>query len=129
PREERVQLGTAQILAQLLAHRLLLRLHLAEIVHERGRDRLPNKLPENSPQLGVLVEGQPVIDAPNFARTVAQAMTELPIRVVGDVVEQDEALDFLAARAPELTGIFVIIRHRLDVELHAPDPLRTVPDD
>ena len=97
---------------------------LLQLLQERAGDRLPLELPEHGAQLGLLVEGQPVVDAPDVAVAAAQDMPGLAVGVVGEEVEQRHPLDdprielLVAQHVPVLVG--------LDEELKAAHPVRSV---
>ena len=95
---------------------------------QRRRDWFADKLPEDGSQLRLAVERQSVIDAPHFAGRVPQAMADLPVGVVDDVVEQDHPFDGRVAAAPEVVAIMAVA-FRLNVKLNAADAMRTVTDD
>src|SRR3954468_21037362 len=85
-----------------------------------------HELPQNGSQLGHVVEREAVIDAPHFAGGIAQAMSDLAIGVVGDLIEQHEPLDFQRAFAPETARIpLFVLDQRCYVELNASNPVRS----
>src|SRR4051812_37946058 len=70
-----------------------------------------------------------MVDTPHFAAHISQAVVELAVGIVGNMVEENEPLDLERAIAPEPARIpLARFLHRLNIDLHAADPMWTFAD-
>jgi hypothetical protein len=64
-----------------------------QIREEGGGDGVADELPENGAEFWERIKGEPVIYPPELAMDIAEAVAQLTIGVVGEVVEEDNPLD------------------------------------
>src|SRR5579884_3648000 len=95
--------------------------------HDVAGDWLAAKIPDHRPQLGLHVERQAVIDPPQLAAAVPQAVAGLAIGVVGEDVEEKETHQVGFVRLAQ--GILIRVRLRVDVPLDRSNTVRAVADD
>src|SRR5215213_11059220 len=69
-----------------------------------------------------------MVDAPHFASHVPQAVANLPVGVVDDVIEQHHPFDRRVAAAPEVVAILAVTVW-LDINLNATNAMWTVTND
>src|SRR5918997_2675590 len=69
-----------------------------------------------------------MVDAPDFAVRVPQAVADLSVGVVDDVVEQHHPFDRRVAATPEVVAILAVAVW-LDIDLNASHTMRSVTDD
>lgn len=99
----------------------------AQIIQNSHRDRFPRKIPDDRPELWVLVECDSVVDAPDGSVFAEQEMPALAIRVVDDRIEDGNSFHLLAVAVAQREIVLTI--HGIDVELDSPNALRTVAQD
>src|SRR5215213_3365097 len=127
PSEERLDFSTVNHIPERVAQFLSTILKIHELHSQWGRDRFSDELPEDRSQLRLAVKRESVIDPPHFSGHVPQTMTDLPVGIVDDVVEQNHLFDGRVPAAPEVM-VVLTLAFRLNIELEAADAMRTVSD-
>lgn len=96
-----------------------------QVGEQVGRNRFAAEVPNDRAQLGVDVEGEPVVDPPQTAIVPAtEQVARLTIGVVGEQIEYGDALQLITQIATAQGPLL-----RFDVELHGPDTVGAVTHD
>ena len=82
------------------------------------RDLGTCEVPEHGPEFGLIVEGEPVVDAPQFSVVPDQAVLRLAVGIVVQKIEQAQATKFQQLNLAALM--------RLDEQLKRPGAVRAL---